>query len=153
MIQRAIDHAIREKRQIITFLFVGGVSFGIYIGTYAIFSRVLFVSVSRAWLNIAAVLCSVVFNFLAHRNWTYRAKAVAGGAFASQAFRYGLVVGSSAALNALLFWAGHSLLGFYDIFVAILAAGICAVYTYVAHRLFTFNLKQELIDADFSSTG
>ncbi len=140
MIQRAINHALREKKQIVTFLFVGGASFVIYIGSYALFSRILFPDTSRGWLNVAAVLCAVAFNFVAHRNWTYKAKGDVGGAVGGQAVRYALVVGSSTALNALLFWIGHTRLGVYDLFVAVFAAGICAMYTYVAHRFFTFRV-------------
>jgi len=137
MIKRIVDHAWREKTQIAMFLFVGGASFLMYIGTYALFSRILFPSVSLNVLNVAAVLVSVLFNFVAHRSWTYRA-AGQGNDMKGQMVRYALVVGSSTLLNSFLFWLAHNTLGVYDLIAAVFAAGVCAVYTYVAHRLFTF---------------
>lgn len=136
MIQRTITFAKREWKIVTKFLIVGGASFVAYIIPYTLFTRVLFPEGNRVLMNLIATCISVVFNYLAQSSWTYRATAHS----VSQFGRYGFVVVSVTALQSFLFWLGTVAFGLYDYFVIVIVAGLCACYTFLMHRYFTFRV-------------
>ncbi len=121
----------------VKFLIVGGMSFLIYFFGYALLTRIVFPQAPLVLMSVVAVTISAIFNFFAHRDWTYRVK----DRHMSQPVKYLFVVLTNTALNTLLFWFGVSVLKWFDLYVAVAAAGICAVYTFFAHRFFTFRSK------------
>lgn len=128
---------VREGKTLAKFLIVGGASFLIYFAAYYVFTRYLFPNTNKTLLNLTSICVSMVFNFLAHRAWTYSAKEKS----VKQVARYLFVVVSAAALQSFLFWLGYEQLHIYDLIVTILVGGICAMYSFFAHRLFTFREK------------
>lgn len=141
MIHRAYHFARREAGTFGRFLIVGGLSFLINIGVYAFLSRWAYPEGSRLLESIVANGIAILFNFLAHRAWTYQADH----AHVSQMIRYGVVVAGAAALQAFLFWFGHDRLGFNDYLVIVVATGICAACTFFAHRFFTFRRRKDVV--------
>ena len=141
MIRRVYVFARKESGTFVRFLFVGGLSFAINIGTYALLSRWIFPQGSRVLENAIAIACSVLFNFAAHRAWTYRSTEKHVG----QLLRYAFVVVCAAALQSSLFWLWHVWLGFHDLFVIILATAISAAGTFFAHRFFTFESRTDVV--------
>ena len=134
MIRNAL-HAVRHDAGMFArFVIVGGLSTLINLGLYALFSRVLFPGGDKVIESAPAFLLSVLFNFAAHRAWTYRGEKTN----LSQLFRYVLVVGTSTLLQTSLFWLGHDWFGFYDIAVVLADTAITAVFTFFAHKSFTF---------------
>jgi putative flippase GtrA len=127
--------AFKEGKGIVKFVIVGGVSFLIYTGVYLVLTRWFFPTANLTFMNILSICASGCFNFAAHRGWTYRATHVSSR---TQIGRYLFVVISSAFLQSLLFWFSVERAGILDVYVLVPIAGICAVYTYFAHRLFTF---------------
>ncbi len=123
-----------EAKKMMRFGVIGGTSFLIYAGCYTLLSRVLWTAGSHTLENLIAVIIASVFNFLAHRDWTFAVTH----RHPRHLFRYTLVVLTSMGLQTFLFWFGHEYLGWYDAIVAILVAGFMAVYTYLGHRLYTF---------------
>jgi len=138
MIHRAYHFARQEAGTFARFLLVGGLSFGINIGAYALLSRWLFPQGNRVLENAFAILLSILFNFAAHRAWTYRATDKNVG----QMWRYSIVVVLAAGLQSVIFWFGHEWLKFNDYLVIIAATGISAICTFFAHRFFTFKRPQ-----------
>ncbi|KAA0206499.1 GtrA family protein [Candidatus Uhrbacteria bacterium] len=137
MIRRAYAFATREAGTIVRFVLVGGASFLVYFSAYTIQSRVLFpgaTDYARVLMNLGATCISVLFNYVAHRFWTYRAKETSMRQIAWYAF----VVASVTFLQSFLFWVGHVVLGLYDFFVIIVVGGLCACYTFLMHKYFTF---------------
>jgi putative flippase GtrA len=134
-----IDYAKRfvrsEGKGVIKFLIVGGLSFLIYAGVYALLTRIVFPEANRTFMSFLSICSSAGFNFFAHRGWTYQATQAR---HVDQAWKYISVVVSATALQTFLFWLAVDRLGIYDGFVLVPVAGICAVYTYFTHRLFTF---------------
>jgi putative flippase GtrA len=144
MIHRAYSFARRESKTIIKFLLVGGASFVVYISAYTLQSRFLFPGASdnaRVIMNLGATCISVLFNYVAHRFWTYEAKETSMRQIAWYAF----VVASVTFLQSFLFWIGHVLLGIYDYFVIVVVAGLCACYTFVMHKYFTFKKMPDVV--------
>lgn len=137
MIQRVARFAKHEWKMVAKFLIVGGLSFLAYILPYTLLTRVLFQDGNRVVMNLIATCISVVFNYLAQSTWTYRAQEHSF----RQLGRYGFVLVSVTALQSLLFWVGTVELGLYDYAVIVVVAGLCACYTFLMHRYFTFRAR------------
>lgn len=132
--------ARREGKMLLKFLIVGGTSFLVYLGAYTFQSRVMFPGASddaRVYMNMAATAFSVLFNYTAHRFWTYQAKHTN----ARQIAWYLFVAVSVTFLQSFLFWLGHVVLGIYDYLVILMVGVICALYTFLMHRYFTFRVR------------
>lgn len=145
MMKRLIQHpkVQAEGKKLIKFVLVGGTSFLIYFFAYLALSRFLFPESNKTLLNFISICVSTIFNFVAHRSWTYEVKERS----MKQLIRYLLVVGSVAMLQAFLFWIGYEVLKVYDLLVTFFTAGICAMYSFVAHRLFTFREPKRVTEA------
>lgn len=134
-----IQHVKHEAKTLIKFLVAGGASFLMYLGPYAFFTRVLFPEGNLVVLNLAATCISVIFNYFVQSVWTYRAPHHTP----AQMMRYGFVVVSVTALQSLLFWTAVFKIGIHDIVASFFVAGICACYTFLMHRFFTFRPKPQ----------
>jgi len=132
---------LREGKSLVRFLIVGGASFLIYSGTYILFTRFIFPLANLTLLNTASICASASFNFTAHRLWTYRATHSASR---DQVWRYIFVVIISVILQSVLFWIFVEYLRIPDLFVLLPIAGICALFTYFAHQLFTFRSAKQV---------
>lgn len=140
MIRHVSSFARREGKTLLKFVVVGGASFLVYIGAYTFQSRTLFPGASdeaRVFMNMAATCFSVLFNYTAHRFWTYQAKQTS----VRQIAWYLFVATSVTFLQSFLFWTGHVLLGIYDYLVILMVGVICALYTFLMHRYFTFRVR------------
>lgn len=135
MIDGLKQTAFKEGKGLIKFLIVGGLSFLIYSGAYLVLTRWVFPTANLTLMSALSICISGLFNFAAHRGWTYRATHTSSR---SQIGRYLAVVISSAVLQTFLFWLSVERLGIPDVYVLIPIAGICAIFTYFTHRLFTF---------------
>ena len=145
------DRCVREFWQLFRFCIVGGLSFALYAGLYALFSRVLFVDVNRTILNFCANVLAAIPNFLAHQKFTYKAKESAGLGFNSDIAhlqKYSMVLLSGMALNSAGFWIGHERLYIDDKIVVIVMALVVPIYTYIMHRQFTFRsgVRHQTVD-------
>jgi putative flippase GtrA len=135
MIKKIKQWASQEWKGVIKFLIVGGLSFLIYAGMYAVLTRIFFPESNQTFMNFLSICSSAGFNFFTHRRWTYRATQ---GRHIDQIWKYVAVVVTATLLQTFLFYVAVERIGIYDGFAIIPIAGICAVYTYFAHRFFTF---------------
>ena len=129
---RIISH---EWRRVLMFVLIGGISFGIWTCVYYLLSRHLWITGNHTFENFISVCISAVFNFFAHRHWTFQARNKHIG----QLSRYLLVLITATALQSFLFWLGHEFFHWYDFAVVIVVTGLIALYTYTLHRFFTFH--------------
>jgi len=126
---------MHECRRLIRFGIIGFLSWLLYAGGYALLSRILWINGNHTLESFLATCVSAVFNFIAHRQWTFRAHATN---HVDQLWRYVAVLVSAMLFQSGLFWFGHEYLHVYDFAVAFVSAGISAFYTYAMHRFFTF---------------
>ena len=126
---------MKEWKGVMKFFIVGGVSFLIYSVAYLLLTRWLLPDYNQTLMNVLSICLSGLFNFAAHRGWTYRATHASSR---TQIGRYLAVVISAAILQSFFFWLSVERIGILDIYVLIPIAGVCAIDTYFAHRLFTF---------------
>lgn len=132
-------HTKREARRLVRFVLVGGSSFFIHAGSYFVISRFIWISGDRLLIQVVSLGFAVTYNFFAHRRWTYKSN----GLLRAQLFRYGVVVLAASGIQTGVFWAAFNLFGIYDLLSIVLASGVSAIFTFVAHRLFTFREKPE----------
>ncbi len=122
--------------QVMKFVVVGGLSFLISIGTYTLLTRVIAPDANLVLMNLLGNIAAIIFNFFAHREWTYDVRV--RDRSHHHIWKYGIIVATATAMQSLLFWLGTHVIGIYDVLSAVIAAIICAGYTFIAHRLFTF---------------
>ncbi len=134
-------HVIHEVRRLFRFVFVGASSFLIHFGIYYLISRYLWATGNRLFIQIISVGFTILYNFLAHRRWTYQSN----GRLRSELLRFTFVVLAASGIQTGVFWIAIHLLGFYDLWSLVLASGISAVFTFITHRLFTFRHPSETI--------
>lgn len=132
--KRLIDALREEWRKLVKFLIIGGLSFLLYAGIYAAISRWLWPAGNRTVENFLSICLASVFNFVAHRSWTFRSK----GSHGKQIPRYLIVMATAMGLQTFLFWVGHAVLHYYDFIVIVVVGGLVPLYTYGMHRWFVF---------------
>ncbi|MCR4278634.1 MAG: GtrA family protein [bacterium] len=135
MIQKIVLYIQKEWRLLLKYLFVGGSSFFVKIGSYTIFSRFLQPQGVREIQNIEAIAVAVIYNYTLHRLWTFRGKKPAPGS----TIRYATVVGISVFLDAGLFFVFHSIFKIYDAVTIVVVGVIMALYGFLSHTFFTFH--------------
>lgn len=117
---------------------VGGSSFCIHAGIYALLSRVVWESGSRTLEYVIALVIAALYNFTLHRLWTFSLSTYSH----KMVFRYSAVLLGSMGLQSIIFHIGVERLGFFDGFVFLVAASFAALVQYLGHRFVTFNVKR-----------
>ena len=122
MIHHVLQHLLikMDWKKFIRFIFVGGISFLIYFFAYLLLSRVVLRQVNATVLNVIAICVSMLFNFLAHRRWTYEVQEKHIG----QVVRYFFVVLFASAIQIGVFYIGFEILHVHDLFITVIAAGV-----------------------------
>jgi putative flippase GtrA len=126
---------LREWKTVVRFAIVGGSSFLVKAGAYALLSRLIWNSGPRWVENILALGVAMVYNYSLHRMWTFKFQQPHPGS----APRYVIVVAIASLLDAVLFYIGHDRLKVYDFLMLVIDAALIAGFTFSAHRLFTFH--------------
>jgi len=130
-----MEIARREWKTVFRFGVVGVSSLFVKTSAYAILSRIVWTAGPRTLENAMALGVSMVYNYLLHRFWTFRYQKAMNGS----AQRYAIVVVVASMLDIGVFYVGHDILGIYDFAVLIGGAFIVALFTFTAHRFFTFH--------------
>jgi putative flippase GtrA len=81
-----------------------------------------------------AVIYSLVYNYTLNRAWTFNDQTGAKGSIK----RYAVVAITASVISSILFWIGHGWLHFYDLYVVVGVNLLVPLYTFVAHRQYTF---------------
>lgn len=129
------DLVLREWKTVFRFGLVGGSSFLVKAGGYALLSRVLWTDGPRSIQNVLALGLAMIYNYTLHRFWTFRFQRPTNGS----APRYIAVVIAASLLDVVFFYILHDLFGVYDFLVLALGALCGGVFTFTSHRLFTFH--------------
>ena len=127
----------QELKKLTRFVFVGCSTFAIQSVLYFIFSRWLFINLPHTVTYVLVLLYSLVFNYSINRVWTFGDQAAAQGSVK----RYAVVALSASLMCVVLFWVGHDLLRFYDLYVIVAVNLMVPFYTFAAHRHYTFHDK------------
>lgn len=133
LLEPALTHARREKRSIAAFLVIGTSCLGLTVGGYALVSRVLWPSGPHTLEYALTIIVVTYVNYEANRLFTFQ-----GARNKTTLSRFALVAVAAFALQNLIFWLGHDVLGLWDVGIILLSSAIVAFFTFGSHRLFTF---------------
>ena len=125
----------QEALKIIKFFIVGFTSFLIQTAIYYVFTRMLFTQIPAIASYMLAIAITAIQNYSLHRTWTFKDQKMAQGT--ARRFINVLIFGYC--LNSMFFYVFHHILHFYDLLVMITAGFLYPLYTFVAHRVYTFH--------------
>lgn len=128
------DKIHKEIRKLTKFVIVGSTTFLFQAILYYIFSRWLVSYLPRTMTYFLAVIYSLVYNYTLNRAWTFKDHASAKGSVK----RYAVVAIGASLISSVLFWVGHDLLHFFDLYVVVAVNLLVPLYTFAAHRQYTF---------------
>ena len=124
--------------QAVRFIAVGVVSNLVYFGVLAVCQYLVGTAL---WVGAAlAYLLSAVFNYLAHRSFTFRS----GAGHLVALPRYCVVQGTALALNSGALEVLVSRGGYSYVWVQVLALAIVTAWTYAAQRAWVFSSRVTL---------
>ena len=130
---------MNNKKELISYLFFGGLTFFVSIGTYGFFNQIL--GMNELLANVISWICAVAFAYVTNRLWVFASKARGfkqifrellsffGGRVVTLLIEEGIL---------LVFITG---LGFDSMLVKIVAQIIVILLNYVISKLFVFSNK------------
>jgi putative flippase GtrA len=127
----------REWRTASRFVIVGGTTILVKLIIYAVLSRYIMPNAQKPVLNVAAGSISFIYNYFLHRFWTFHHQRPAPGSM----LRYAGILAVAAIMDAVLFYLGHRYLKIYDLLLLIADSAIVGLFTFTAHRFFTFKSR------------
>lgn len=128
------DKLRKEIRKLTKFVIVGSTTFLLQTSLYFVFSRWLVSYLPQTMSYFLAVLYSLIYNYSLNRAWTFGDQASARGSVK----RYAVVAATASVISSVLFWIGHDLLHFYDLYVVVAVSLLVPFYTFISHRKYTF---------------
>ena len=127
-----------EFPRFVRFGFVGVALLLATIGLYALISRVLWPNGPKTVEYAIVVVITTWMNYEINGRFTFRFTKRSIQSMA----RFAAVAVTAVGLNSLVFWIGHDLLHVLDFWVIIGSTFIVALFTFTAHRFFTFREKK-----------
>ena len=125
-----------KYREMLLYLFFGGLSFVVSIATYALFNIEL--RFNELIANIFSWIITVMFVFLTNRVWVFQTPTKGKTEFVKQmlAFYSGRVV--TLIIEEVILLIFITLLGFNSMFVKIVAQIVVILLNYIISKLFIF---------------
>ncbi len=110
-----------------------GVSYGVYIPA----TRMLGVLHEAAY--VAALLVSILTNFLLNEAWTFRDRGTGGAAgFAGRLVRFYLVSLGGAAINWVVFYVCFRKFGMYDLIAMLVGIAVATAWNFLVNLAWTW---------------
>ena len=126
----------RKYREVLLYLFFGGLTFFLSIGLYWLFAHPL--GLTPLVANVISWILCVVFAYVTNRTWVFRQKAreLPGVLREAASFAAGRL--ATLGLEELILWLGIDVLGIHDLLVKIVAQVLVIVGNYVISKWFVF---------------
>lgn len=133
---RAFEPFYRKHKEVLLYLFFGGLSFLVSIGTFALFN--VSFGINELIANVLSWIITVMFAFLTNRVWVFDSKTEGMGEFLKQmtSFYGGRVITlviEEAILLVFITW-----LGFPSMIIKIIAQVVVIVLNYIISKLLIF---------------
>lgn len=125
---------VNELWRIFKYGVVGGTSTVIHVTLYHLMSRVFWEDGNRTIQYMIAAPIAAIFNFTLHHLWTFSVSTF----HPRMIVRYVGVVGTSMAMQSLIFFIVVDVLHWYDYIGFVIAFFVAVAFQYVLHRVFTF---------------
>lgn len=129
----------RKHKEVLLYLFFGGISFLISIGTYVWFNIVF--GMNELIANILSWIITVMFAFLTNRIWVFHAETAKTAEFIRQmiSFYGGRVI--TLALEEIILLVFITWLAFSSIPVKVIAQIMVIILNYVISKIYIFKKK------------
>lgn len=132
---------LRKYREVVLYLFFGGLTTLVNIAAYALFARALAMDVTLS--TVVAWVFSVVFAYLTNRKWVFQSRASGsravlceiGAFFGGRAF--------SGLLDVGIMFLFAQTLGFNDMIVKILSNVLVIVLNYILSKWIVFRKPKD----------
>lgn len=136
---RIFNPFYRKYKEMLLYLFFGGLSFIVSIATYALFNVEM--GINELIANILSWIITVMFAFLTNRVWVFQSPTEGVNAFIRQmmVFYSGRVI--TLVIEEVILLVFITLLGFNSMAVKIVAQVIVILLNYVISKLVVFREK------------
>ena len=136
---RVFEDFYKKNKEVLLYLFFGGLAFLVSIGTYALFNVLL--GMNELIANIFSWIITVLFAFFTNRVWVFQARTDSVGAFLKQmiSFYAGRVI--TLVVEEIILLIFITYLNFASMPVKIAAQIVVIVLNYVISKLLVFKNK------------
>lgn len=137
------DPFYKKHKEMLLYLFFGGLSFIVSIGTYALFN-VMF-SINELIANILSWVITVMFAFLTNRVWVFNSPTKSTNEFIRQLFAFygGRIV--TLIIEEMILFIFITWLNFSSMIVKIIAQIIVIILNYIISKLVIFKKERNNI--------
>lgn len=118
---------------------VGVVSLLMHAAIYALLSRLVWEEGNRTVQYVIALVTASIFNFTAHRLWTFAISQFS----TFMLVRYVVAVLLGMGLQSVIFHVVYEVFGYADTIAFAVSIIISIMFSYFVHRFFTYNMRFE----------
>lgn len=140
---RIFEPFYKKHKEMLLYLFFGGLAFFVSIGSYALFDSVF--GIHELIANVLSWLIAVLFAFITNRVWVFAAPTKTTGEFFRQAVSFFAGRVATLLIEEAIIYVFITRLGFNSIVVKVAAQIVVIVLNYVISKLIVFrkNNRQE----------
>lgn len=131
----------KKHEEVINYLFFGGLTTVVSIGSYAIFAKVFGLSIVIS--NIISWIIAVLFAFITNKIFVFKSKNKTVKDFLAECFKFYSARIFSLGVETLILYIGATLLHINDIIVKILAQIVVVILNYILSKLIVFKNKEK----------
>lgn len=137
---RKTERFYKKNKEVLLYLFFGGLAFLVSIGTYVLFNVSWGMNESIA--NIFSWIITVLFAFFTNRIWVFQSRTNGTGEFVKQLFLFyaGRVI--TLMVEEVILLVFITWLGFSSVFVKVIAQVVVIVLNYVISKILIFKPKK-----------
>ncbi len=126
----------RRYREMLLYLFFGGLTFCLSIGLYWLFAHPL--GLPPLIANVISWILCVAFAYVTNRTWVFQQKAREWKGILREAVSFAAGRLATLGLEELILWLGIDVLGIHDLIVKIVAQVLVIIGNYVISKWFVF---------------
>lgn len=129
----------QKYRELILYVFFGGLTTVVNFVSYAVFAKML--GVDEITSTVIAFVLSVIFAYLTNRKWVFQSRASGWRAIGYEVATFfgGRIF--SGLLDVLIMYVFVTRLGFYDLLIKILSNILVIILNFIISKLIVFRKK------------
>jgi putative flippase GtrA len=137
---RKTERFYKKNKEVLLYLFFGGLAFLVSIGTYVLFN--VSWGMNELIANIFSWIITVLFAFFTNRIWVFQSRTNGTGEFVKQLFLFyaGRVI--TLMVEEVILLVFITWLGFSSVFVKVIAQVVVIVLNYVISKILIFKPKK-----------
>ncbi len=133
---RILNPFYKKYKEILLYLFFGGCTFIISIGSFAILNTIL--GINELIANIISWILAVVFAFFTNRTWVFQKETDSASAFGKQFLSFLSARIVTLLIEEAIIFVFITLMGLNSIAVKVVAQIVVIILNYVFSKVFVF---------------